>query len=92
MQLKRCANNKFQTETQSRQHEIFTVSDFVYTCTVNWFSVLLYCKLVLCSRSVRNVQGQTFQTNLNQFRENKRNVQGTDITNERNVKEQTLQV
>ena len=29
--------------------KIVLLSGFVYTCTVNWFYVHLYCKLVLCT-------------------------------------------
>ena len=59
------------------------LSGFVYTCTVNWFCVHLYCRLVLCAL-VLYAYRQECHIDVMDIT-SKGNVQGTDITSEKNV-------
>ena len=67
------------------------LSSFAYTCTINWFCVHLYCKLVLCAPCTENwfcvhVYCKHADRKITPIEiRSKRNVQGTDITSKKNV-------
>ena len=63
----------------------------MYTCTVNWFYVYMYCKLVLCTSVLKTGFAFAYTCTVNWFcvhlycRHTDRNITPMDITSKRNI-------